>query len=179
MMILKLSSPLLVGPWRASVYSRLTCLWKFQQWLKQNPAPVFCDRNHLWQNIISDLDLERNPIKFLEFGVWKGESLAWWTKALRNPHSEFIGFDCFTGLPEDWDASYPKGHFDVGGQVPDIPDKRVSYRVGLFKDTLEPFLREHHLKDQLTVLHLDADLYSSTLYCLTCLRKLSSSKFDS
>lgn len=36
--------------------------------------------------------------------------------------------------------------------------------VGLFQDTLEGFLK--NLKNKIKIVHFDADLYSSTIYCL-------------
>ena len=81
-----------------------------------------------------------------------------------------IGLDTFTGLPEAW-ASWrtaPQGRFDAGGAPPVIDDPRVSFRIGLFQ-TLPGLLRElpELLRGRALVVHMDADLHSSTIYALT------------
>ena len=58
----------------------------------------------------------------------------------KNPGSQFTGFDTFTGLPEDWNFRYQKGHFSTEGKTPDIHDSRCSFEKGLFQDTLEKFV---------------------------------------
>ena len=97
---------------------------------------------------------------FLEFGVMNGESINHLAKI--KSHQKFYGFDCFTGLPEDWSEYYPKGHMKVN-IIPTVK-KNVELVVGLFQDTLLPFLEKH--KKPIAFLHLDADLYSSTKYVL-------------
>ena len=97
---------------------------------------------------------------FLEFGVWKGTSIN--HLSTQRPNQKFYGFDCFTGLPEDWSTFYPKGWMGLDG-VPEVRDN-VELVVGLFQDTLEPFLETH--EEEVAFLHLDADLYSSTKYVL-------------
>jgi hypothetical protein len=103
-------------------------------------------------------------VLYLEFGVFEGASLRYWSNALRHPESELHGFDSFEGLPETFDAhSYPKGRFDLGGNTPVIDEPRIQYHVGWFDQTLPTFDIPAH--DQLVVT-LDADLYSSTKLAL-------------
>lgn len=112
-------------------------------------------------------------IQYLEFGVFKGESILTWADTLnQNPDSRFVGFDTFTGLPEDWTKSTPKGTFDVDGQVPQTTDARVSFVPGLFQTTLEPFVEHRFVKDVPTVVHIDCDLYSATLFVLSSLHRV-------
>ena len=113
----------------------------------------------------------RAGVDYLEFGVWKGRSLDYWTKLNRDPESRFIGFDTFTGLPEDWDITNPAGTFDVQGHVPRIDDSRVSFVAGLFQKTLPSFIETFRPRGQLVV-HFDCDLYSATLYVLAKLDHL-------
>jgi len=58
------------------------------------------------------------PIAYLEFGVFEGRSLRYWSRGLRNWDSELHGFDSFRGLPETFDGTYPAGHFNMNGQPP-------------------------------------------------------------
>jgi hypothetical protein len=112
-----------------------------------------------------------HPFVFLEFGVYRGDSMRVWADVDRDPRSVLIGFDTFTGLPEAW-ASWrvaPRGKFDSGGEPPVIDDPRVSFRVGLFQDMVPGLLQQlpELLRERFLVVHMDADLHSSTIYALT------------
>jgi hypothetical protein len=84
-----------------------------------------------------------------------------------NPDSRFFGFDTFTGLPEDF-GQFKKGTFNTGKNIPIIRDERGQFFQGLFQQTLPGFLKtfDNHNK---TIVMLDADLYSATLFTLTML----------
>lgn len=107
------------------------------------------------------------PIQYLEFGVAEGKSFKWWVSHNTHPDSRFFGFDTFTGLPEDWNV-FKAGAMSTGGNLPDLQDARAHFLKGLFQDSLPAFLLSFERKNRL-VIHLDADLYSSTLYVLTML----------
>jgi hypothetical protein len=81
-----------------------------------------------------------------------------------HPGSRFYGFDTFTGLPEDF-GPYKKGTFN-SGKIPSIKDNRGTFYQGLFQQTLPGFIKTFDNFNR-TVLMLDADLYSATLYTLT------------
>jgi hypothetical protein len=111
------------------------------------------------------------PVDYLEFGVYRGASLRRWLRLSPDPHSRFFGFDSFRGLPEAWELpakTLAAGEYDAGGQVPAIDDERVRFVVGLFQEVLPGFLASYEPSARLVV-HLDADLYSATLYALTAL----------
>ena len=57
------------------------------------------------------------------------------------------------------------------GEVPQINDIRVSFIKGFFTITLPAFLKSFEPRNRL-VIHMDADLYSSTLFVLIHLNKL-------
>jgi hypothetical protein len=105
-------------------------------------------------------------VLYLEFGVFRGESLRWWLTHLVDEHARFVGFDSFEGLPEHWNASHGKGHFGVG-RAPVIDDDRASIQEGWFQDTLPSFTVPEH--DQLIV-NVDCDIYSSSIFVLRQLR---------
>jgi Macrocin-O-methyltransferase (TylF) len=106
-------------------------------------------------------------VLYLEFGVYRGESIRFWSEGLRNPESCLHGFDSFEGLPEEW-GSMKQGSFDVGGTIPQLPDKRVKFFKGWFDQVLPSYVLPEH---DVLVINMDADLYSSTLYVLRHLRK--------
>jgi len=118
--------------------------------------------------------LRNSPITYLEFGVFKGESIRKWAEINTNPESRFVGFDSFEGLPENWSVFFrvlDQASFDTEGKTPQIDDRRVTFVKGWFQNSLPIFLEDFRCFGRLVV-HLDADLYSSTLYVLTRLHPL-------
>jgi len=54
--------------------------------------------------------------------------------------------------------------------IPDINDTRVKFIKGLFQESLPKFIRENEFNsNERKIIHLDADLFSSTLFVLTSL----------
>jgi O-methyltransferase len=147
---------------------------RFSRWCITHPAPGTSNGNDgkgrewLYRKVIEQEDLDKNPISYLEFGVYRGDSLRSWLEGISQADSRFVGFDTFTGLPERWRPTEPAGHFNANGATPDIKDPRCSFEVGLFQDTLPPFVGRADLSGRL-VINLDADMFSSTLFVLTTL----------
>jgi len=110
-------------------------------------------------------EIQNQSIDYLEFGVASGIAFKWWVEENNNPESRFFGFDVFTGLPEDFGVM-KKQHYDSAGQTPKIQDDRVTFIKGLFQDSLPVFLLDYKTQRK-KVVHMDADLYSSTLFVLT------------
>lgn len=140
-----------------------------QNFRDTNPCPEFAKRTEMYDHINSAV-LQNAPIDYLEFGVYQGDSIRHWASVNRDPASRFYGFDSFEGLPEKWRETQGKGHFNVDGNIPKIDDPRVRFIKGWFDRTLpgfvETFAPQHRL-----VLHLDADLYSSTMIPFIFLHK--------
>ena len=135
-----------------------------QRFVEMNhDAPSFATRESMWSFIA-----DRSPaaIDYLEFGVHEGHSILYFATQNKAPDSRFFGFDSFTGLPEDWNSDFKRGHFDTDGRVPETTDTRVKFVAGLFQDTLPKFLSQFKPTNRLIV-NIDCDLYSSALYCLT------------
>jgi O-methyltransferase len=130
---------------------------------KNSDVPAFASREEMWSFIASR---SRGAIDYLEFGVHRGHSILYFARENSSVSSRFFGFDCFTGLPEDWNRNYPRGHFDTGGRIPETVDPRVHFVVGMFQDTLPKFVAEFKPLNRIVV-NIDCDLYSSALYCLT------------
>jgi len=102
----------------------------------------------------------------LEFGVATGRTLNHFARIF--DRQAVHGFDSFEGLPEDWTSRMPKGFFKRSG-LPKVRDN-CKLHVGWFDETLPPFKKE--IKDQpIQLLHVDCDLYSSTVTILTTLKK--------
>jgi len=136
---------------------------RFHHWCKAHPCKAYPSREDLYQHMMTQEGLS-DAIDYLEFGVWEGRSIKWWLDHNDNPDSRFIGFDTFTGLPEQWEFGN-KGQFSTDGKSPEVEDGRCSFEAGLFQDTLPPFQELFNPRNRLVV-NLDADLYSSTIYVL-------------
>lgn len=125
----------------------------------------YAKREKLYEFVIEKESLSDSAVDYFEFGVAKGQSFKWWVNRMYNSESRFYGFDTFTGLPEDW-GTFKAGAMSSGNKKPEIDDSRVSFYQGLFQQTLLPFLENYNVKNR-KVIHLDADLYSSTLFIMT------------
>jgi len=121
-------------------------------------------RESLYERIITEYNLDTN-IDYIEFGVSAGHSFRWWVNRIKNADARFYGFDTFTGLPEDW-GHFKKGDMSNGNKPPLIDDNRHEFYQGLFQQTLLPFFSNYNSENR-KVIHMDADIYSATLYVLT------------
>lgn len=97
---------------------------------------------------------------FVECGVFHGFSLA---RLAEWGDREMHGFDSFEGLPEAWKPGEPAGSYSTHGRAPDLP-AGVELHRGWFDQSLPAFARE--LDQPIALLHIDCDLYSSTVTVL-------------
>jgi len=104
------------------------------------------------------LDLAPETGLVAEFGVYSGATLR--AISARRPGAH--GFDSFEGLPEDWRYSHPQSKFAVQN-LPPVGDAEL--HVGWFSDTVPKFAANN--TERAAFLHLDADLYSSTVTVFT------------
>jgi hypothetical protein len=116
---------------------------------------------------------------WMEFGVYRGRSLQHFAEL--KPTEQFYGFDCFEGLPEQWDSDNLKNAFNLNGEIPmgaifgphqgthHDPSPTINIKPwnpniklikGYFDASIAPFLETH--TGEVDFIHLDADIYSST-----------------
>ena len=143
---------------------------KLSQWISDysndgNKKAVGFEHREDHYAYVYHTQVSNENICYLEFGVFQGSSIKWWSGENNNPASRFYGFDTFEGLPEKW-GSYIKG--DFYSNIPQIDDNRIHFIKGLFQDTLHEFINGADLNNRLLI-HIDADLFSSTVFVLTTL----------
>lgn len=94
---------------------------------------------------------------WVEFGVYEGQTARWMLEYLPEDGTLHL-FDSFQGLSRDW-SGLPAGSFAT--DVPVFTDPRVQLHEGWFTDTVSV------LKDrEVAFIHMDCDLYESTLDAL-------------
>lgn len=99
----------------------------------------------------------------LEFGVATGRTLNHFARLF--PDKTVYGFDGFKGLPAHWTSYMRKGHF-ARNNLPRVR-KNCELVVGWFDETLPEFVKRS--PGPIAFLHIDCDMYSSTV---TVLNKL-------
>src|SRR5688572_26618612 len=55
------------------------------------------NRQKVWATVAKQIENQR--VLYMEFGVAAGESMRYWSQALKHPQSILHGFDSFEGLP--------------------------------------------------------------------------------
>ena len=161
----------------------LSNIIRLSKWIANHPAKGLNDfyspfrdyskRYALYQYLVES-KIKDTALDYVELGVSKGLSFRWWIKNNHHPDSRFYGFDTFEGLPEKW-GKFPQGSMAAG--IPHIDDPRHEFIKGLFQETLPGFLSSGKIQKspqrvpraKLKIIHLDADLFSSTLFALTSL----------
>jgi hypothetical protein len=109
-----------------------------------------------WWNIALE-KINKNGL-CLEFGVYEGESLNYFSNKLKD--RTWYGFDSFYGLQENWRGGwFSKNHFNLNGKKP-VVNKNVVLIEGWFKKTLPSFLKKN--KEKISFMHIDCDTYEST-----------------
>jgi len=156
------------------LFLNIVYLSRLSRWISKTPKGQFNDfynkkvnyenRFQLHEFVLNE-EIKNQAIDYLEFGVASGIAIKWWVEKNKNPETKFYGFDVFTGLPEDFGVMN-KHHYDTQGTTPKIDDARVTFIKGLFQDSLPGFL-DNYKSGKRKVIHMDADLYSSTLFVLT------------
>jgi O-methyltransferase len=129
-------------------------------------------RYNLYQEVSKAEKLDSSAMDYFEFGVCGGHSFKWWLEHNKNADSKFYGFDTFEGLPEAF-GPFGKGSMAVALESLNIHDARACFYKGLFQDTLVPFL-EQYKSERKKLIHLDADLFSATLFSLSQLYRFLS-----
>jgi len=140
-------------------------------WINKQSVPSFPSRFELYSYLAESLA----TISYLEFGVWKGDSIRRWSALNHSPESRFFGFDSFEGLPEEWHhgrgGSTSTAHFNLSGDVPCFDDPRIIPVRGWFQRTMPDFLKSFERNGPM-VINNDSDLYSSTIYVLSKLDEI-------
>ena len=96
---------------------------------------------------------------YAEFGVNEGGTISFIAK--QKPDRTIHGFDSFEGLPEDWSGNaMAAGYFNRKGRLPKVPSN-VRLHPGWFEASAPKFAGSNG--GPLAFLHVDCDLYSSTV----------------
>ena len=138
----------------------------FQKFPSLPKCKTFATREQLWDHCLFEILRGDDAITFIEFGVWQGFSIGYFAQKNKNKDSLFLGLDSFEGLPENW-AHLTKSHFSTAGIPPKTEDQRIGFIKGWFQDSFSELQRRIDKREGNLIVHYDADLYSSTLFCLT------------
>ena len=130
---------------------------------------VFWNKQLLWEYTTIKIQKQNIDGVCLEFGVFKGVSINYFAKHLRE--LKFFGFDSFEGLAEDWKSgSCWEGTFDLEGNLPDVPGNATLMK-GWFDQTLPDFCQKHLEKKSVRFVHMDSDTYESSAMVLEQIAK--------
>jgi hypothetical protein len=153
----------LLRKWIARTSKTPLLINDFYSWKRDYPKRI-----QLFEIVSREYGLDKKELLYLEFGVASGSSFFWWLGKNTHPGSVFRGFDTFEGLPEDW-GGFKKGAMAFSLGEVSSGDPRVQFEKGIFQQSLNPFIEANRdlLRTKPKVIHLDADLFSSTLFVLS------------
>ena len=151
----------LLRSWVSKAKSTDLLINDFYSWKRDYPK-----RYTLYEVVADHYELDKRELLYLEFGVASGSSFFWWMKKNTHPNSFFRGFDTFEGMPEDW-GGFKKGA--MAFNQAEVNDGRAEFIKGIFQDSLHPFLESNKqlLENKPKLIHMDADLFSSTIFVLS------------
>ena len=98
--------------------------------------------------------------RVLEFGVYKAGMIN--HQAKKFPDLNFVGFDSFEGLQEQWSGMAPEKTFDLGGKLPRVRSN-VALVKGWFSESGPRWKAENPGADIPLLVHVDCDTYAATV----------------
>jgi len=139
-------------------HPRAQAMWDFflHQHRHRPPARLVGSAPHVMDIALAHA---RAPGLVVECGVFHGRSLRYLAQQL--PNEPIHGFDSFAGLPEDWLPGESAGSYSTEGRLPNVA-ANVSLHAGWFRDSLPAFVAAHP-DETIRLLHVDCDLYQSTV----------------
>ena len=96
----------------------------------------------------------------MEFGVYKAGMIN--HQAKKFPELNFVGFDSFEGLQEQWSGMAPEKTFDLAGKLPRVRSN-VALVKGWFAESAPRWRRENPGADVPMLVHVDCDTYAATV----------------
>ena len=96
----------------------------------------------------------------LEFGVYKAGMINY--QARKFPELNFVGFDSFEGLQEQWSGMAPEKTFDLGGRLPKVR-QNVGLVKGWFAESGPRWKTENPASGIPLLVHVDCDTYAATV----------------
>jgi hypothetical protein len=150
----------------------------YQEFLSINTVHVtslYCEKSKFvsYKNISINEALKEItlPGDWFQFGVHRGQT-ANILQSYILPNRKLHLFDSFEGLPENWaGTNFIKGHFSLEqNEIPIFNPERTVIHHGWFSNTLPTFVENY--KTPISFIHMDADLYSSTMTVLEYLNNL-------
>ena len=103
----------------------------------------------------------------LEFGVYKGESINFFSEIVlkHGLKNSIYGFDSFQGLSDDWKGNidHPKKSLNLNNKLPKVRSN-INLIQGKVEKTIDKFL--DNTNGNIIFVHFDLDLYSPTKYVL-------------
>ena len=96
----------------------------------------------------------------MEFGFYKGGMINF--QARKFPGLNFVGFDSFEGLQENWHGMAPEKTFDLGGKLPRVRSN-VTLVKGWFAESGPRWKAENPSVRIPLLVHVDCDTYDATV----------------
>ena len=137
----------------------------YQYFKKYFSTSIFLSQKEIRKFAITKSLLNNNAENylFLEFGVWRGETLNYFSNFIND--KKIFGFDSFTGLKDDWVGTAAlKGEFILKGKIPKLKSNAVPIK-GWVQDTLPDFLTKN--PQNIQFVHMDLDTYESSKFVLS------------
>lgn len=142
------------------------CYNEFKKYFKTS---TFIKSNNIKQYAIKKSFKNNNDsnLLYLEFGVWKGESI----NLLSKHTKKMYGFDSFEGLRDDWHgfSGVAQESFSLEKKLPKV-NNNVELIPGWIEETLEKFLIEK--KSSINFVNIDVDTYKTSKYILEKIKPL-------
>jgi len=143
------------------------CYEIFKNDMKKSTAFVNDDdirKYSILRSVENHLTLANNL--FLEFGVYKAESINYFSNILKKFNKSIYGFDSFYGLEEEWITTEYHGveTFSLKGKIPKT-NKNVFIIQGKVQHTFEEFIFKNK-SSKISFMHIDLDTYLPTKFVL-------------